>query len=114
MDFLASLNIQALNTGVSTGLTALPAHGEKIESYSPVNGKLIGVVKAANKNDYEAVVAKAQAAFLEWRTWPAPRRGEVVRQIGEALRTYKEPLGKLVSFEMGKSLQEGYGEVQEM
>lgn len=114
MDFLAPLKIEALNSGVSTGISTLPAHGEKIESYSPVDGKLIGIVQAGDKNDYEAVIAKAQHAFAEWRTWPAPKRGEIVRQIGEALREYKEPLGKLVSYEMGKSLQEGYGEVQEM
>ncbi|MFX9858925.1 aldehyde dehydrogenase family protein, partial [Acinetobacter baumannii] len=59
-------------------------------------------------------VQKSRQAFVEWRNWPAPKRGEIVRQVGEALRTYKEPLGKLVSYEMGKSLQEGYGEVQEM
>jgi aldehyde dehydrogenase (NAD+) len=114
MDFLAPLKINAVNSGVSTGQTALTAKGEKIESYSPVDGKLIGVVQAANKENYEAVINKAQEAWLTWRTWPAPKRGEVVRQIGEALRKYKEPLGKLVSYEMGKSLQEGYGEVQEM
>ena len=114
MDFLAPLKIAELNSGVSTGITSLPAHGELIASHSPVDGKLIATVKAADKSDYETVIAKAQAAFIEWRTWPAPKRGEIVRQIGDALRTYKEPLGKLVSYEMGKSLQEGYGEVQEM
>ena len=110
MDFLAPLKIAELNSGVSTGT----AHGERIESHSPVDGKLIAAVQAADKSDYEAVIAKAQAAFPEWRTWPAPKRGEIVRQIGDALRANKEPLGKLVSYEMGKSLQEGYGEVQEM
>lgn len=114
MDFLAPLKIAGENSGVSTGISSLPAHGEVLQSFSPVDGKLIASVKAADKSDYEAVVTKAQAAFQEWRTWPAPKRGEIVRQIGEALRTYKEPLGKLVSYEMGKSLQEGYGEVQEM
>jgi aldehyde dehydrogenase (NAD+) len=114
MDFLAALKITEQNSGVSTGISSLPAHGELIASHSPVDGKLIGTVQAADKNDYEAVIAKAQAAFLEWRTWPAPKRGEIVRQMGEALRAHKEPLGKLVSYEMGKSLQEGYGEVQEM
>jgi aldehyde dehydrogenase (NAD+) len=79
-----------------------------------VDGKTIGKINSADKESYEAVIKKAEEAFKQWRTWPAPKRGEVVRQIGEALRTYKEPLGKLVSYEMGKSLQEGYGEVQEM
>lgn len=114
MDFLAQLNIQVTNSGVSTGQTSLSAAGEKIESYSPVDGKLIAIVQGADKKNYDAVIAKAEEAFLEWRTWPAPKRGEVVRQAGEALRKYKEPLGKLVSYEMGKSLQEGLGEVQEM
>jgi len=114
MDFLAPLQLQSLNTGVATGTQFLKANGPTIESHSPVDGKLIGAVQSATKNDYEAVVAKAQEAFLQWRTWPAPKRGEIVRQIGEALRANKEALGKLVSYEMGKSLQEGYGEVQEM
>jgi aldehyde dehydrogenase (NAD+) len=114
MDFLAPLKIQSKNSGVSTGQNILTASGEQIESYSPVDGKLIGLVQGADRKNYDAVIAKAEEAFIEWRTWPAPKRGEVVRQIGEALRKYKQPLGKLVSYEMGKSLQEGYGEVQEM
>lgn len=114
MDFLQQLNIVEVNDGVSTGNKWIAAGGEVIKSYSPVDGKLIASVKAANQSNYETVIASAQAAFMDWRLWPAPRRGEVVRQVGEALREYKEPLGKLVSYEMGKSLQEGYGEVQEM
>ena len=114
MEFLSQLKIQTNNSGVSTGLAWLASEGEKIQSSSPVDGKLIATVLAASKNNYEEVIKKAQEAFVEWRLWPAPKRGEVVRQIGEALRKYKEPLGKLVSYEMGKSLQEGYGEVQEM
>jgi aldehyde dehydrogenase (NAD+) len=114
MEFLAQLHIQSNNKGVSTGQNWIDTKGEVINSYSPVDGKLIGAVTAADKKSYEAVIQKAEAAFAEWRKWPAPKRGEVVRQIGEALRKYKEPLGKLVSYEMGKSLQEGYGEVQEM
>jgi aldehyde dehydrogenase (NAD+) len=114
MDFLAQLHIQSNNKGVSTGQNWIDTKGEVINSHSPVDGKLIGAVTAADKKSYEAVIQKAEAAFAEWRKWPAPKRGEVVRQIGEALRKYKEPLGKLVSYEMGKSLQEGYGEVQEM
>mgnify|MGYP002619375117 CR=1 FL=1 len=114
MDFLTPLKIQARNSGVASGRQILKANGEEIESYSPVDGKLIGVVQSADRKNYDEVIQKAQEAFLVWRSWPAPKRGEVVRQIGEALRKYKEPLGKLVSYEMGKSLQEGYGEVQEM
>ncbi len=114
MEFLKALNIKDVNEGVSTGTTWLKSSGETINSFSPVDGKLIGSVIAADKNSYEAVIIKADAAFKEWRLWPAPKRGEIVRQIGEALRANKDSLGKLVSYEMGKSLQEGYGEVQEM
>src|SRR5699024_967661 len=90
------------------------AGGETIESYSPVDGQLIGKVKCTTKEDYEKVVEAATKAFKEWRVIPAPKRGEVVRQFNEELRRLKEPLGKLVSYEMGKSYQEGLGEVQEM
>lgn len=114
MEFLKTLNIDPLSKGVSTGSNWLTSTGETIDSFSPVDGEKIGSVISADKNSYEAVINKAEEAFLEWRKWPAPKRGEIVRQIGEALREYKEPLGKLVSYEMGKSLQEGYGEVQEM
>lgn len=113
-DILKQLGIKENNKGVSTGRNWLQSKGETITSYSPVDGKAIASVTAADKEAYEAVIQKAQEAFKEWRNWPAPKRGEVVRQIGEALRAKKEPLGKLVSYEMGKSLQEGYGEVQEM
>ena len=114
MEFLKELGIKAHNEGTSTGANWIKSKGEKIESYSPVDGKLIGSITATDKNAYETVVAKAEAAFTEWRLWPAPRRGEVVRQVGEELRKHKTALGKLVSYEMGKSLQEGMGEVQEM
>ncbi|MEJ8819885.1 L-piperidine-6-carboxylate dehydrogenase [Lacibacter sp. H407] len=113
-DFIQQLGIKAQNSGVSTGVNWLASTGELITSSSPVDGKTIASVTSADKATYETVIAKAQAAFAEWRTWPAPKRGEIVRQIGEALRAKKEPLGRLVSYEMGKSLQEGYGEVQEM
>lgn len=114
MKFLESLNINPSNQGVSTGLNWISTSEENIQSYSPVDGKLIGTVQTSSQNSYNQVIQKAQEAFLEWRNWPAPKRGEIVRQVGEALRKNKEPLGKLVSYEMGKSLQEGYGEVQEM
>ena len=114
MDFLKTLHIEAINAGVSTGINKIKSRGEKIDSYSPVDGKLIGSVTTADKESYDAVIKKGEEAFLQWRLVPAPKRGEIVRQVGEALRKYKEPLGKLVSYEMGKSLQEGYGEVQEM
>lgn len=113
-EVLSALNIHQQNSGVSTGSSWLTATGERIDSVSPVDGTLIGSVNGASKEDYEQVLKIAQAGFEEWRTWPAPKRGEVIRQFGERLRNLKEPLGKLVSFEMGKSLQEGLGEVQEM
>lgn len=114
MDFLKTLKIGQENKGISTGKVWLDTQAGTLVSTSPVDGKVIGTVTLAGREAYEAVIAKAQEAFLYWRTVPAPKRGEIVRQIGEALRKYKEPLGKLVSYEMGKSLQEGYGEVQEM
>jgi aldehyde dehydrogenase (NAD+) len=114
MEFLSHLKIDKENKGVSTGTTWVSTSGETISSYSPVDGKLIASVKAADKASYEAVIKKAEEAFYEWRLWPAPKRGEVVRQVGDALRVHKQYLGSLVSYEMGKSLQEGLGEVQEM
>ncbi|MBL0306931.1 MAG: aldehyde dehydrogenase family protein [Chitinophagaceae bacterium] len=114
MEFLKTLKIEEKNKGVSTGTNWINSNGETIDSFSPVDGKKIASVTATDKESYEAVVKKAEEAFKTWRLVPAPKRGEIVRQIGEALRQHKEPLGKLVSYEMGKSLQEGYGEVQEM
>lgn len=113
-EVLSTLGIETLNSGVATGSVYLQADGEKIDSYSPVDGQLIASVSAATRANYELVVEAAETGFEEWRTWPAPRRGEIVRQIGEALREKKDALGRLVSYEMGKSLQEGWGEVQEM
>lgn len=113
-DILQQLHINTENSGVSTGTAWLVANGPAIKADSPVDGKVIATVKTATRADYDAVIETALAAFKEWRLWPAPRRGEVVRQAGEALRKNKEALGRLVSYEMGKSLQEGYGEVQEM
>jgi aldehyde dehydrogenase (NAD+) len=110
---LKSLGIQDINNGCSTG-SQFFASGNIIESYSPVDGKLIARVQVANEADYEKVVKVASEAFLTWRNIPAPKRGEIVRQYGEKLRAKKNDLGKLVSYEMGKSLQEGLGEVQEM
>jgi aldehyde dehydrogenase (NAD+) len=113
-EILSALKINEHNKGVSTGSVWLESKGEVLESYSPVNGSLIARVTEADIASYNQSVAKAKEAFGFWRTIPAPKRGEIIRQFGDALREYKEPLGKLVSFEMGKSLQEGLGEVQEM
>ncbi|WP_299833886.1 aldehyde dehydrogenase family protein [uncultured Tenacibaculum sp.] len=110
---LTTLGLNEINEGTSTGSKWF-SNGELIESYSPVDGKLIGKVKASTKEDYEKVMTSATEAFKTWRVMPAPQRGEIVRQFGEKLREKKEALGKLVSYEMGKSYQEGLGEVQEM
>ena len=111
---LSQLGIQANNQGASTGAHWLATNGAEISSVSPVDGSVIANVTMATEAQYNQVIEKAQSAFLEWRMVPAPKRGEVVRQLAERIRFYKEPLGKLVSYEMGKSLQEGLGEVQEM
>jgi aldehyde dehydrogenase (NAD+) len=110
---LHQLGVKDLNEGTSTGSNNF-SNGDIIESYSPVDGKLIGKVKSTTRADYDKVMDAATSAFMSWRDKPAPLRGEIVRQFGNRLRDLKEPLGKLVSYEMGKSLQEGYGEVQEM
>jgi aldehyde dehydrogenase (NAD+) len=112
--FSALPGIEEVNEGVSTGKRWIKGSGGKLESHSPVDGKMIGSISMAGRSDYDEIIATAEKAFKEWRAWPAPRRGEIVRQIGEALRKYKPALGQLVSYEMGKSLQEGLGEVQEM
>ena len=114
MEFLRQLQIKAENHGTSTGREWIAAKGPALESWSPVDGHRIAVVTSTDRESYEKVVEAARQAFPHWRLWPAPGRGEVVRQIGEALRREKAALGRLVSYEMGKSLQEGYGEVQEM
>lgn len=111
---LQKLNIKSLNTGISTGLDSWVGSGKILNSYSPVDGELIGKVRQANRQDYDKVLETAQAASKTWRNIPAPLRGEIVRQMGEAFRENKDALGQLVSYEMGKSLQEGWGEVQEI
>ncbi|GAB3167839.1 L-piperidine-6-carboxylate dehydrogenase [Telluribacter humicola] len=113
-DILDKLGIKSENAGVSTGQESWEGGGAVIKSYSPVDGQLIASVREASREDYDRVIEQALAAFKEWRLLPAPKRGEVVRQIGDQLRAYKRELGTLVSYEMGKSLQEGMGEVQEM
>ena len=110
---LQKLGITSNNLGTSTG-SEFFASGEKIESHSPVDGALIGTVSSTTKEDYERVISSAEEAFKTFKTMPAPKRGEMVRQFGNKLRELKEHLGMLVSYEMGKSYQEGLGEVQEM
>ncbi len=111
---LKQLGIDQINKGATTGTQWFDTKGEILESFASADGQLIATVKQGTADDYETIIKKSEAAFKEWRMWPAPKRGEVVRQIGNKLREYKEPLGKLVSYEMGKIYQEGLGEVQEM
>lgn len=110
---LKNLGITKENNGVSSGGKYF-ANGDLLESYSPTDGQLIAKIKTGNSDDYDTVIEKSKTAFKEFRMIPAPKRGELVRQFGLKLRYYKDDLGKLVSYEMGKSLQEGLGEVQEM
>ena len=110
---LNDLGLKNENFGSSTG-TAFFGNGDLIESTSPVDGMLIGKVRTTTPEEYEKIIRNSEEAFKTWRNVPAPKRGEIVRQLGDKLREFKEPLGKLVSYEMGKSLQEGMGEVQEM
>ena len=115
MDFLKKLGISKTNFGASTGQKWMQTKSEgELKVHSPVDGKYIASVYQGSEKDYEKIIKSMEEAFLYWREVPAPARGEIVRQIGLKLREYKEPLGKLVSYEMGKSLQEGLGEVQEM
>jgi aldehyde dehydrogenase (NAD+) len=112
-DFLRKLGLKRNNAGTSTGLLSQTSR-KYIKSFSPVDGEFIGSVSVTTREQYEEVMQTASAAFKVWREVPAPKRGEIVRQYGEELRKHKDALGRLVSYEMGKSLQEGFGEVQEM
>jgi aldehyde dehydrogenase (NAD+) len=113
-EMLKRLGITVINSGATTGTKWLKTNGDITQSISPIDGEPIAKIRNASLKDYEKVMDTAQQAFKIWRKIPAPARGEVVRKIGLALREYKNDLGKLVTFEMGKILQEGLGEVQEM
>lgn len=112
--FIKKLGLSEEELGTYTGLTSYGNFKNSIESFSPVDGKRIAQIGVTSTSDYEKVIEEAQKAQLIWRKVPAPKRGEIVRQIGNELRNKKEELGQLVAYEMGKSLQEGLGEVQEM
>jgi len=114
MDFLKKLGLHKKNAGTWTGIKSTTNEHNDIHSNSPVDGSFIGSVSSTSKDEYDKVIAKAEEAFKQWRTVPSPKRGEIVRQYGDELRKHKDSLGRLVSYEMGKSLQEGWGEVQEM
>jgi aldehyde dehydrogenase (NAD+) len=113
MEFLKTLGIEGINPGTSSGRKHIESK-ETISSFTPTNGEKIATVGVTSREQYDHVVEEAQKAFQIWSNMPAPQRGEIVRQIGQKLREYKEPLGKLVTYEMGKIYQEGLGEVQEM
>ncbi len=113
-EVLKRLGIGEINSGVTTGTLWIDTQGDTTDSYSPIDGKLIAKVRNATLEDYQTVMSKAGEAFKVWRRVPAPKRGEIVRQIGDALRAQKEDLAYLVTLEMGKIYQEGLGEVQEM
>jgi L-aminoadipate-semialdehyde dehydrogenase len=113
-DFIEKLGILDNNYGASTGQNWIETSGKELKVSSPTNGEFIASVYQASESDYEKIIKTAEEAFIIWRKIPAPKRGEIVRQIGVMLRNYKNSLGALVSYEMGKSLQEGLGEVQEM
>jgi aldehyde dehydrogenase (NAD+) len=113
-DILEKLHIEPLNSGACYGDWIPNPSGDEIESVNPSTGEVLAKVRLAGPADYDCVVTRAAEAFLDWRMLPAPKRGEIVRQIGLELREHKEDLGALVSMEMGKILAEGHGEVQEM
>ena len=112
LSFLSSLGLSEMNQGAYDG-SWLECTGEVLESRSPATGELIGKVQMATSAEYEKVVVAAQDAFRRWREVPAPHRGEIVRRMGNAMREHKDALGRLITLEMGKSVQEGWGEVQE-
>ena len=115
MEFLKTLAIKPHNFGASTGVKWFNTDSNgQFDISSPADGKAIASVYQCSDEDYEQVINTAEQAFVQWRKTPSPQRGEVVRQIGNKLREFKQPLGELVAYEMGKSLQEGLGEVQEM
>jgi aldehyde dehydrogenase (NAD+) len=113
-EFLKKLGLKTRNQGASTGQNDISGSRRYLDSHSPVDGEFIGSVSITTREQYDQVMQSAESAFHTWRNVPAPKRGEIVRQYGDVLRQYKDPLGRLVSYEMGKSLQEGWGEVQEM
>lgn len=115
MELLTRLNLKGTNPGAFSGQGwSSEIHSKVLSSYSPSNNNKLGEIATCSMNDYEQVMKRAQQAAEEWRKVPAPKRGEIIRQIGQALREHKDSLGSLVSLEMGKSKQEGDGEVQEM
>ena len=112
LDFLTRLGLKEVNYGAAS-CGPIETSGREVVSYNPTTGEAIASVRLAGLDEYEQVVTKAQQAFTRWRMLPAPKRGEIVRQVGEALREHKDDLGRLITLEVGKLLSEGLGEVQE-
>ena len=113
-DILEKLHIEPVNSGACYGDWIASPSGGQLESINPATGEVLAKIQLAGPADYETVASQASEAFLDWRMLPAPRRGDIVREIAGELRTAKDDLGMLVSLEMGKILAEGRGEVQEM
>ncbi|MFS0490634.1 aldehyde dehydrogenase family protein [Leadbetterella byssophila] len=113
-EFIRDLGLENINYGYSTGLKNRAGAGEELISYSPADQTPIASTTLCTTTDFEEAIQAAKSAYVQWRNVPAPKRGELVRQMGEAFRKNKQALGQLVSYEMGKSLQEGLGEVQEI
>ena len=114
-DILKRLGIEARNAGVCVGADRwIQGAGRELASVNPATNEVIATVMQASAADYDTAVTAAQAGFEQWRLLPAPKRGEVIRDLGNALREYKVPLGELVTLESGKIREEGLGEVQEM
>ncbi|MHC4080146.1 MAG: aldehyde dehydrogenase family protein, partial [Planctomycetota bacterium] len=111
-DALSALGIQDTNYGGFAGEWV--GSGPELEVITPIDGQRLATVKQVNESEYDQIVDRAHEAFLDWRTVPAPKRGELVRQLGNRLREVKNELGHLVTLEMGKIIAEGEGEVQEM
>ena len=112
-DVLTRLGLEPVNSGAWSADGAMATTGPELASINPTTGKVLAKIRMATREDYESIVATAQDAFTRWRMLPAPKRGEIVRQVGEALRAHKDDLGALVVLEVGKILSEGLGEVQE-
>jgi aldehyde dehydrogenase (NAD+) len=113
-EILEKLHLEPLNSGACWGDWIANPSGGELASLNPATGETLARVQMAGPADYEVIMARAAAAFDEWRMIPAPQRGAIVREIGDELRAHKADLGALVTLEMGKILAEGLGEVQEM
>jgi L-aminoadipate-semialdehyde dehydrogenase len=113
-EILEKLHIEPLNSGACYGDWIASPSGAELDSLNPATGEPLAKVKLAGPADYEYVMQRASEAFLDWRMVPAPKRGQIVREIADELREHKADLGALVTLEMGKILPEGLGEVQEM